>query len=122
MRVALAAALVALALPTPSLATVGLACTPSGKRGPTVGIVFAAGGGIAAVNLLEAGRWRSSFREQYGLLLTRASADRRSVAVDFLDLRGGKRTGRLRASIVGYRATGTFALGGRRWAVRCIQD
>jgi hypothetical protein len=123
MRYAIAAA-VALALSSPASATIGLLCKPLGGGRPHVGVVFGAGadGGIGAVNLKEGGGWRSSWRKEDGLVLTRSSVGRPWVEADFLDKKGPQRRGRLRVRISGHTASGTFFLDGRAWKVRCMQD
>ena len=123
MRYAIAAA-AALSLSSPAEATIGLLCKPSGGVGPQVGIVFGAGadGGIAAVNLKEGAAWRSSYRKEDRLVLTRSRLQRSLVRADFLDEKHPIRQGRLEVRISGHTALGTFSLNGRRWAVRCVQD
>jgi hypothetical protein len=124
MRYAIAAAAVALTISSPAAATVGLHCKPSGGGKPHVGLVFGAGadGGIASVHLMEGEVWRSSYQREDGLVLTRSSVQRRLVRADFLDNHGRQRRGQLRVRISGYTASGTFALNGRTWKVRCMQD
>jgi hypothetical protein len=124
MRYAIAGA-VALTLSSPAAATIGLLCKPSGGGLPHVGIVFGAGadGGIASVHLKEEGdAWRTSYRKEDRLLLTRSSVRRPSVQAHFLDNKGPQRRGRLSVRISGYTAAGTFSLNGRTWKVRCVQD
>ena len=122
MRYAIAAA--ALALSSPAAATIGLHCKPTGADRPHVGIVFGAGadGGIASVHLKEGDDWRTSFRKEDGLVLTRSRLRRPWVQADFLDKEGPQRRGRLRVRLSGYTASGTFSLDGRTWKVRCMQD
>lgn len=124
MRPAFPVALAFAILATPAHATIGLLCKPLRGEGPAVSLVFGAGadGGIAAVNLKEGPGWRSSYKKEDRLLLTRSSRDGAWIRANFLDARKPQRPGRLQVRISGYRAAGTLSFGGRSIAVRCVQD
>ena len=124
--VAAAAFLPALFAASPAHATQGLLCRPVSGSGPSLGLVLAAGGGVAGANLTEGGALRSSFRERDGLAVRQSWIDEARVWVDLTDPQRLRDEGRLRGSFVrrgrSTHVTGTFVRNGRVYRVRCAED
>jgi hypothetical protein len=128
MRLAPAAALLALCLSAPALATGGLLCRPVSGEGPTLGLVIGhgVGAGIAGANLTEHGQIRSTFKEQDGLHIGQSWIDSQRVWLDLVDANAMRHELKLRALFqpkMRFRpALGTLSGDGRTWNVRCEES
>lgn len=126
-RFAAAALLVAAFAAAPAHATQGLFCRPvTGRSGPTLSLVLAAGGGVAGASLTEGRTMRSTFREQDGIAVRQSWIDEQRVWLDLTDAQGSQDEGRLRGTFVrrgrSWHVAGTFARNGRVYRVRCEES
>ena len=126
MRISLPVAALLLIAATPVQATQGLLCRAAGGDGPRLSIVIGAGG-IVGASLDEGGGWVSTTVQGGPLMLPQAWIDGEQVLADIVSERWD-RVARLRvrfdppAPRQPRSATGTLALRGRDWPVRCEED
>lgn len=123
MRYVLAASLLAAAVP--AHATGGLLCRPLDGDGPSIGLVIGHGtvGGIAGANLIEGERVRSTMGADAPLMLAQAWIDDELLLADLSGPDALEHVARLRARFEparrGSAASGTLAMGGETFRVRC---
>ena len=128
MRLALPAAMIALACAAPALATGGYQCRPVRGAGPSLSVVtgHAVAPSVVQASITEGSRTVSTAGQGARLAIAQSWIDGEGLKLDLVDAQATRYEARLRARFVktkfGREAAGTLSRGGRVHQVRCSVD